>query len=243
MSTSPRIALIHALAHSVAPINAALAQALCERRIAGAGLDVFEGEPALHPEDAGPGNRIHVDDLVAAILLGLPEDALQFDPAAGAEVGVCVVANDNNAGNIVISGDKAAVDRANLFGEAGKAADVVGVERLVAQPVEEGRIAAAAPSGQELVERFAREVAEARVIKLGPGSADNGQLFRKPFLGIKRKQRGQQHALRQVAGGRAMPTTPPPNLSTQAPAQVIPVAAPPATPAASGDKVALLSGL
>ena len=32
--------------------------------------------------------------------------------AAGAEVGVCVVANDNNHGNIVISGDKAAVDRA-----------------------------------------------------------------------------------------------------------------------------------
>ena len=32
--------------------------------------------------------------------------------AAGAEVGICVVANDNNAGNIVISGDKAAVDRA-----------------------------------------------------------------------------------------------------------------------------------
>ena len=32
--------------------------------------------------------------------------------AAGAEVGVCVVANDNNAGNIVISGEKAAVDAA-----------------------------------------------------------------------------------------------------------------------------------
>lgn len=32
--------------------------------------------------------------------------------AAGAEFGVCVVANDNNAGNVVISGDKAAVDRA-----------------------------------------------------------------------------------------------------------------------------------
>ncbi|MGL6109436.1 MAG: 2-hydroxyacid dehydrogenase, partial [Rubrivivax sp.] len=29
--------------------DAALAQALCERRIAAAGLDVFEGEPALHP--------------------------------------------------------------------------------------------------------------------------------------------------------------------------------------------------
>src|SRR6202008_2114312 len=32
--------------------------------------------------------------------------------AAGAEVGVCVVANDNNQGNLVISGAKAAVDRA-----------------------------------------------------------------------------------------------------------------------------------
>lgn len=32
--------------------------------------------------------------------------------AAGAEFGVCVVANDNNAGNVVISGDKAAVDKA-----------------------------------------------------------------------------------------------------------------------------------
>jgi [acyl-carrier-protein] S-malonyltransferase len=32
--------------------------------------------------------------------------------AAGAEIGVCVVANDNNQGNVVISGAKAAVDRA-----------------------------------------------------------------------------------------------------------------------------------
>jgi [acyl-carrier-protein] S-malonyltransferase len=32
--------------------------------------------------------------------------------AAGAELGVCVVANDNNQGNVVISGEKAAVDRA-----------------------------------------------------------------------------------------------------------------------------------
>ena len=40
--------------------------------------------------------------------LALAEEAAK----AGAEAGVCVVANDNNAGNIVISGDKAAVDRA-----------------------------------------------------------------------------------------------------------------------------------
>ena len=40
--------------------------------------------------------------------LALAEEAAK----AGSELGVCVVANDNNAGNIVISGDKAAVDRA-----------------------------------------------------------------------------------------------------------------------------------
>jgi [acyl-carrier-protein] S-malonyltransferase len=40
--------------------------------------------------------------------LALAEEAAK----AGSEVGVCVVANDNNNGNVVISGDKAAVDRA-----------------------------------------------------------------------------------------------------------------------------------
>lgn len=40
--------------------------------------------------------------------LALAEAAAQ----AGSAVGVCVVANDNNQGNVVISGEKAAVDRA-----------------------------------------------------------------------------------------------------------------------------------
>jgi [acyl-carrier-protein] S-malonyltransferase len=40
--------------------------------------------------------------------VALAEEAAQ----AGAAVGVCVVANDNNQGNVVISGDKAAVDAA-----------------------------------------------------------------------------------------------------------------------------------
>jgi len=49
-----------------------------------------------------------------ASLIGPKTDLALAEAAAkaGAEVGVCVVANDNNAGNIVISGDKAAVDRA-----------------------------------------------------------------------------------------------------------------------------------
>ena len=49
-----------------------------------------------------------------ASLIGPKTDLVLAEAAAaaGAEVGVCVVANDNNAGNIVISGEKAAVDRA-----------------------------------------------------------------------------------------------------------------------------------
>ena len=48
-----------------------------------------------------------------ASLIGPKTDLALAEAAAkaGSEVGVCVVANDNNAGNIVISGDKAAVDR------------------------------------------------------------------------------------------------------------------------------------
>src|SRR5205085_6411941 len=38
--------------------DAALAQALKERRIAGAGLDVFEGEPSVHPGLLGVPNVV-----------------------------------------------------------------------------------------------------------------------------------------------------------------------------------------
>lgn len=49
-----------------------------------------------------------------ASLIGPKTDLALAEAAAkaGSELGVCVVANDNNAGNIVISGEKAAVDRA-----------------------------------------------------------------------------------------------------------------------------------
>ncbi|MBX9833999.1 MAG: lytic transglycosylase domain-containing protein [Burkholderiaceae bacterium] len=60
--------------------------------------------------------------------------------------------------------------------------------------------------------------------------------------GYAAKVLAEHFRLRQVAGGRAMPTNPPPTLSTQAPAQVIPVVTPPPAPEAT-DKVALLSDL
>jgi [acyl-carrier-protein] S-malonyltransferase len=49
-----------------------------------------------------------------ASLIGPKTDLALAEAAAeaGADVGVCVVANDNNQGNVVISGAKAAVDRA-----------------------------------------------------------------------------------------------------------------------------------
>jgi [acyl-carrier-protein] S-malonyltransferase len=58
---------------------------------------------------AGP-----VGEGAMASLIGPKTDVALAEAAAavGAEIGVCVVANDNNAGNVVISGDKAAVDRA-----------------------------------------------------------------------------------------------------------------------------------
>ena len=49
-----------------------------------------------------------------ASLIGPKTDVALAEAAAkaGSALGVCVVANDNNNGNVVISGDKAAVDRA-----------------------------------------------------------------------------------------------------------------------------------
>jgi [acyl-carrier-protein] S-malonyltransferase len=49
-----------------------------------------------------------------ASLIGPKTDVALAEEAAlaGSEVGVCIVANDNNQGNVVISGEKAAVDRA-----------------------------------------------------------------------------------------------------------------------------------
>ncbi|MDO9248935.1 MAG: ACP S-malonyltransferase, partial [Phenylobacterium sp.] len=57
---------------------------------------------------------VPVGEGAMASLIGPKTDVALAEAAAavGAEAGVCVVANDNNQGNVVISGDKAAVDLA-----------------------------------------------------------------------------------------------------------------------------------
>jgi len=73
--------------------------------------------------------------------------------AAGAEVGVCVVANDNNQGNVVISGDKAAVDLAIVKAkELGARAILLNVSAPFHCPLM-----------QPAAEEMARALAEARI--------------------------------------------------------------------------------
>ena len=57
---------------------------------------------------------VPVGEGAMASLIGPKADVALAEAAAaeGSRAGVCVVANDNNAGNVVISGDKAAVDLA-----------------------------------------------------------------------------------------------------------------------------------
>jgi len=57
---------------------------------------------------------VPVGEGAMASLIGPKADVALAEAAAeaGSEAGVCAVANDNNAGNVVISGDKAAVDKA-----------------------------------------------------------------------------------------------------------------------------------
>ncbi|HEV2531485.1 ACP S-malonyltransferase [Phenylobacterium sp.] len=91
-----------------------------------------------------------------ASLIGPKTDVALAEEAAavGAKIGVCVVANDNNAGNVVISGEKAAVDAAI---EAAKALGARAIPLNVSAPFH-------CPLMQPAADEMARALAEATIV-------------------------------------------------------------------------------
>ena len=77
-------------------------------------LDLGEAARLLKLRGQAMQRAVPVGAGAMASLIGPKTDVALAEEAAraGSEFGVCVVANDNNQGNVVISGDKAAVDRA-----------------------------------------------------------------------------------------------------------------------------------
>jgi [acyl-carrier-protein] S-malonyltransferase len=99
---------------------------------------------------------VPVGEGAMASLIGPKTDVALAEAAAavGAEIGVCVVANDNNAGNVVISGDKAAVDRAI---EAAKALGARAIPLNVSAPFH-------CPLMQPAADEMAEALAQALVV-------------------------------------------------------------------------------
>lgn len=91
--------------------------------------------------------------------LALAEEAAR----AGSEVGVCVVANDNNNGNVVISGEKAAVDRAI---EKAKELGARAIPLNVSAPFH-------CPLMQPAADRMADALGEARIVAPTPAVVAN----------------------------------------------------------------------
>jgi [acyl-carrier-protein] S-malonyltransferase len=98
---------------------------------------------------------VPVGEGAMASLIGPKTDVALAEAAAaeGAKVGVCVVANDNNAGNVVISGAKAAVDAAI---EAAKALGARAIPLNVSAPFH-------CPLMQPAAEEMAEALAEAAI--------------------------------------------------------------------------------
>jgi len=81
---------------------------------AGGALSLTDTARLLRKRGQAMQRAVPVGEGAMASLIGPKSDVATAEAAAlaGSVAGVCVVANDNNVGNVVISGDKAAVDLA-----------------------------------------------------------------------------------------------------------------------------------
>ncbi|MBA3812081.1 MAG: ACP S-malonyltransferase [Caulobacteraceae bacterium] len=96
-------------------------------------LDLADAAKLLKLRGQAMQRAVPVGEGAMASLIGPKSDVALAEAAAaaGSELGVCVVANDNNPGNVVISGARAAVDRAI---EAAKALGARAVPLNVSAP-------------------------------------------------------------------------------------------------------------
>ena len=94
---------------------------------------------------------VPVGEGAMASLIGPKSDVALAEAAAaeGSKVGVCVVANDNNAGNVVISGAKAAVDAAI------EAAKTMGARAILLNVSAPFHCPLMAPAAEEMAEALA----------------------------------------------------------------------------------------
>jgi [acyl-carrier-protein] S-malonyltransferase len=116
---------------------------------------VAEAARLLRVRGSAMQRAVPVGEGAMASLIGPKSDVALAEAAAaeGAKIGVCVVANDNNAGNVVISGDKAAVDRAI---EAAKTLGARAIPLNVSAPFH-------CPLMQPAADEMAEALAEARI--------------------------------------------------------------------------------
>ena len=124
--------------------------------LAGAGsFSVAEAARLLRVRGSAMQRAVPVGEGAMASLIGPKSDVALAEAAAaeGAKIGVCVVANDNNAGNVVISGAKAAVDRAI---EAAKTLGARAIPLNVSAPFH-------CPLMQPAADEMAEALAEARI--------------------------------------------------------------------------------
>ena len=118
-------------------------------------FSIGEAARLLRVRGAAMQRAVPVGEGAMASLIGPKTDVALAEAAVveGAKIGVCVVANDNNAGNVVISGEKAAVDRAI---EAAKALGARAIPLNVSAPFH-------CPLMQPAADEMEEALAEARI--------------------------------------------------------------------------------
>jgi len=97
--------------------------------VAAGSLDLADGARLLRLRGRAMQSAVPVGVGAMAALIGLDFEAASAIAAAAADGGVCAAANDNAPGQVVVSGDRAAVERAVELARAG------GAKRAILLPV------------------------------------------------------------------------------------------------------------